>query len=205
MPDSRGFGRISDPVYGFVELTDIERRILDHPVAQRLRYVAQAGLAHLVFPEVRTSRFSHSLGAMHLASRFLAACLKNSDSETRTRLSTAIRDAVRATIGPTVTVATVSGSLSTEVLQANHYCVSDHQQYVLLAEQGLRLAALFHDIGHLPFSHDFEFAVEDLWGTDSRHRTENCRPSEFSWSSRRVEQNSTRDSVTTSRCCCFKT
>src|SRR5918996_5097785 len=71
--DLSGGGRIADPVHGYVDFTGIERVILDHPVSQRLRHVMQNGLACLVFPEAVTSRLSHSLGAMHLASRFLAA------------------------------------------------------------------------------------------------------------------------------------
>ena len=70
-------GRIADPVHGYVDFTGIERAILDHPVSQRLRHILQNGLAYLVFPEAVTSRFSHSLGAMHLASGFLAAALRN--------------------------------------------------------------------------------------------------------------------------------
>jgi uncharacterized protein len=65
--------KIRDPIHGYVAVTDIERELLDQPVTQRLRWVAQSGLAQLMFPEVRTSRFTHSLGAMHVASRFLVS------------------------------------------------------------------------------------------------------------------------------------
>ena len=33
----------------------------------------------MVFPEARTSRFVHSLGAMHLASRFVISALEKAD------------------------------------------------------------------------------------------------------------------------------
>lgn len=42
------------------------------------------------------------------------------------------------------------------------------RSYILLAEQGLRLAALFHDLGHLPFSHDFEYALQQLAAEDDK-------------------------------------
>src|SRR3954465_10062565 len=76
-----GVLRIRDPVHGYVAVTTIERELLDEPVTQRLRWVAQSGLAQLVFPEVRTSRFTHSLGAMHLASQFLRGVLANASDE----------------------------------------------------------------------------------------------------------------------------
>jgi HD superfamily phosphohydrolase len=154
-------GRVSDPVYGFIGITDIERTILDQRIAQRLRYISQAGLAHLVFPEVRTSRFSHSLGAMHLASRFLTACLMNADPATRDIVCDAIKRSVRATLGAFPGPYEVGEGLAEHILEAHTHCQTDAGRYVLFAEQAVRLAALFHDIGHLPFSHDFEVAIED--------------------------------------------
>ena len=46
-------------------------RLLDTAVVQRLRYVRQLGLAHLVYPGATHSRFEHALGAHHLALRAL--------------------------------------------------------------------------------------------------------------------------------------
>jgi hypothetical protein len=84
-------GRVRDPVHGYIPFTAIERAIFDDPVAQRLRYISQSGVAHLVYPEVRTSRFAHSLGAMHLASRFFASAIGDADDGTRQRLQVALR------------------------------------------------------------------------------------------------------------------
>jgi uncharacterized protein len=66
MVDVHKAGRIRDPIHGYVSYTGIERIIIDSPIAQRLRHIGQSGMAQMVFPEVRSSRFSHSLGAMHL-------------------------------------------------------------------------------------------------------------------------------------------
>ena len=70
---------IRDPVHGYLEIAAHERKVIDHPITQRLRRVTQTGLADLVFPEARTSRLVHSFGAIHLASRFVLACLENAD------------------------------------------------------------------------------------------------------------------------------
>lgn len=155
--DARG-GRIADPVHVYVDFTWIERLILDHPVAQRLRYIRQNGLGHLVFPEANSSRFAHSLGTMHLASRFLTAILVNSDDVVRARLCSAMADVVDETAGPVSNYESSLASLpaaATRCIRAHSTC-SHHTTQVKVSEQALRLAALFHDLGHLPFSHDFE-------------------------------------------------
>src|SRR3954447_24597657 len=88
--------RIRDPVHGYITVTTIEQVLLDQPVTQRLRWVAQSGLAQLVFPEVRTSRFTHSLGAMHLASRFLRGALLNATPDAAVLLREGFRAIVRS-------------------------------------------------------------------------------------------------------------
>ncbi|MEO8649722.1 MAG: HD domain-containing protein, partial [Acidobacteriota bacterium] len=46
-------------------------RLIDAPEFQRLRRVRQLGLAHFAYQAAEHSRFTHSLGAFHLATRIL--------------------------------------------------------------------------------------------------------------------------------------
>ena len=57
------------PVHGFVTLSAWERDVIDHPVFQRLRRVRQLGWTDTVYPGATHTRFEHSLGVMHTASR----------------------------------------------------------------------------------------------------------------------------------------
>jgi len=60
---------INDPVYGFISIpTELVFDLLEHPYFQRLRYIKQLGMTHLVYPGALHTRFHHALGAMHLMS-----------------------------------------------------------------------------------------------------------------------------------------
>jgi HD superfamily phosphohydrolase len=60
---------INDPVYGFISIpTELVFDLIEHPYFQRLRYIKQLGMTHLVYPGALHSRFHHALGAMHLMS-----------------------------------------------------------------------------------------------------------------------------------------
>lgn len=86
-------------------------RLIDAPEFQRLRRVRQLGLAYFAYQTAEHSRFTHSLGAFHLATRALE------------RLS---------------------------------------RKYEIAREDTLavRVAALLHDVGHGPFSHVIETALD---------------------------------------------
>ena len=64
---------IRDPIHGFIELDDWERDIVNDPVFQRLRRIRQLGLTDMVYPGATHSRFEHSLGVMHIATRMFDA------------------------------------------------------------------------------------------------------------------------------------
>ena len=58
---------LNDPIYGFITVPDARvLALIDHPWFQRLRYIKQLGLSHLVYPGALHTRFHHALGAMHL-------------------------------------------------------------------------------------------------------------------------------------------
>jgi hypothetical protein len=96
---------IKDSVHDHIEVEGVAEALLDTPAVQRLRRVKQLGTVELVYPSANHTRFEHSLGVYHLASRALS------------HLGVEGRTAAR-----------------------------------------VRAAALLHDVGHGPYSHN----VEDL-------------------------------------------
>ena len=173
---------IRDPVHGYIRIAAHERIVVDHPITQRLRRITQTGLAEFVFPEARTSRFAHSLGAMHLASRFVVHCLVNAREDNALKFFDSIQSLdffknfqiklsdlesllqfdPKAGVGGGGLLAADSSFRETKLR------TTEHKQLLALVEAAVRLAALFHDLGHMPFSHDFEYALQDYIGKKKR-------------------------------------
>jgi len=60
---------INDPVFGFIKIKrGLLYDIVQHPFFQRLNRINQLGLASVVYPGARHTRFQHSIGAFHLMS-----------------------------------------------------------------------------------------------------------------------------------------
>ncbi len=123
------------PVHGYIWLFPEELAIVDHPAFQRLRRLRQMGFAHVVFPGATHTRFEHSLGAMHMAQRIV-----DSVNESYNRASDA------------------------------DYSVADGSSWLIKSIDGtvarlIRLGALLHDIGHIPYGH----TLEDELGHLNKH------------------------------------
>ncbi len=65
---------INDPVFGFIKIPrGLLYGIVEHPLFQRLNRINQLGLASVVYPGARHTRFQHSLGAFHLMSEAIVS------------------------------------------------------------------------------------------------------------------------------------
>lgn len=134
------FGRytIQDPVHGAITFGPIEKAIVDHRLFQRLHGLRQNSLLYLVFPSANHTRFDHSVGVMHLAGKFLDCIVRN---QLRISEAGASRDCYQGTYR-------VDGSRIKRVVDI----LADDRYFMLT----VRLAGLFHDIGHGPLSHLFD-------------------------------------------------
>ena len=102
---------IKDSVHDHIEVDGVARALLDTPEVQRLRHVRQLGTVSFVYPSANHTRFEHSLGVYHLASRAL-------------------------------------DQLGIEGKNARR----------------IEAAAILHDVGHGPFSHNVEDVIERYTG-----------------------------------------
>lgn len=119
------------PVHGFVRLTDAEVEVVNHPAFQRLGLIYQLGQAHLVYRGATHKRLEHALGSLYIAQKMLHAIAENHSLAER---------ALASGIAPR---AYPSDALLAEP-------PTDLERFFI------RLAALLHDIGHLPAGHTLE-------------------------------------------------
>lgn len=61
--------QIRDPIHGVLFISPLERAVIESLPFQRLRNIKQLGFLDFAFPSATHSRYSHSLGAMHMAAK----------------------------------------------------------------------------------------------------------------------------------------
>jgi uncharacterized protein len=58
---------VRDPIHGYIDLSDQEVSVIDTGAFQRLRRIKQVAHTYLVYPSAIHTRFTHSIGTMHIA------------------------------------------------------------------------------------------------------------------------------------------
>lgn len=150
---------IKDPIYGYVELTELEKRIIETPIFQRLRFITQGGLTFFTYPSVRGSRFEHSIGACHLAGRVMMSIVEHSNQTVLRKFLQQLCHELQDLIDNS-TFAELKQKCGIHNRDISSLNDDELKRMCGFVIQLVRLLALLHDLGHLPFSHLGEEAIE---------------------------------------------
>ena len=85
---------VSDNVHDIIRLTDLEKRIMEGPLFNRLHYVNQDSAVFFTWPAVRIQRFEHSLGCMHLAGQMFFSAIANADADVLNEFEKTMRESL---------------------------------------------------------------------------------------------------------------
>lgn len=173
---------MTDAIHGLIAYSGIEQAVIDTSIFNRLHRVLQSSLVYLTYPSNKVKRFEHSVGTMHLAGKLFFHSVCNSPQRTLDRFFGEVRDeliswnedpksgevahildAVRnrykgKKIG---TIPWPRCRLYIENTPENLKSTQKLSYYVVF--QAIRLAGLLHDVGHLPYSHVLENALQSLY------------------------------------------
>jgi uncharacterized protein len=163
---------IRDIVYEYVHFTEIEEVVIEEPLFQRLRFVYQNSCAYLTYPSNQLTRFSHSLGVMHLGGEMFKTGISNSTEDDYFNFLDFTFDLINKIIFSDNNEAFQAfiAKWNTEIQNIGDFPSKklldkklSPEEYLFLSNylwQSVRIACLIHDIGHFPFSHIFEMGIE---------------------------------------------
>ena len=182
--NARKVTQVADSLHYSIPITAMEKEVISTQIFNRLHNILQNSTVFFTFPSCRTSRFAHSLGAMHLAGSIIQNGVVNAQAATRRAFLGAVLQEARRIAGSEafrsqLEATTATKGLITRDFESPTWDIADplydtalpgtitdgpERFAFLLAYQALRLVAVLHDLGHPPFSHVAEFAIGDLHG-----------------------------------------
>lgn len=175
---------IKDIVHGYIEISPLEKIVIDSRQFQRLHFVLQNSSTYTAYPTNKNSRFAHSLGVAHVAGAMFENAIKNANPRTLNASLVAMAtfiDNYNAVTGKP------AAELRAQWLRCVGYQIPFQLKLDIEPEPGggeeevksgyddygapflintfgsaIRVCGLVHDIGHLPMSHIFESALDEV-------------------------------------------
>lgn len=175
-----------DAIHGPIAYSGIEQAIIGTPIFNRLHRVLQNSLVYLTYPSNKVKRFEHSVGTMHLAGQFFFHSVCNSPPEVVDRFLDEVNGELKIwnkslhqntkPFDGNFILPAVSRKFSGDKVcgipwpRCRLYCENmpagldpQRQLAYCVVFQSVRMAGLLHDVGHLPYSHVLEHALQSLY------------------------------------------
>ena len=83
---------IRDPLYGFIDLSELETNLIDTRAFRRLHLIKQLSHAYVVYPSAIHTRFEHSLGCLYVANRMCDELEICAEDKENVRISALLHD-----------------------------------------------------------------------------------------------------------------
>lgn len=169
---------VSDNIHETILCSGLENEIIRTPIFCRLHRVSQSSLVFLTFPSNRVKRYEHSIGTMHIAGKIFYNSICNSKediinsfiAEIKNQINIWRKETIHSILPKELKTKTVK-----DILEQAKYpnCtlynevprnIKDNEIYAyLVAYEAVRIAALLHDVGHLPYSHILENSLKKIY------------------------------------------
>lgn len=157
-----------DPIHGFIDVSDIELKIINSAPFQRLRNIHQLATTYLVYHGAEHTRFGHSLGVMHLTSRVFDSVvgktpfLFSDDEEENKKRIVWYRQILRL-IGLTHDLGHAPFSHASEELFDNGCKHEDYTQRIICETE---IAVYINEIGYAfkeKYGEEYDITPELVW------------------------------------------